>query len=187
VLFRLGLLDLETRDWRGMTYAGFLDRHLPAGAGGLVARLARALSLPEDHEIISRLEWLGLLSDRPVPDGAASSLDVLCTRLQQKLRFSEGEHDMVILEHHFITERADGRLRRLITRMQVFGLAGDDSALARTVSYPAALACRLILDGRVKLAGVRIPVEPQLTEPILLGLDERGIHLEEDWPAALPA
>ena len=71
-------------------------------------------------------------------------------------------------------------MRRIVSRMVLHGTAGDDSALARTVSYPAAIACRLILGGRVSLTGVRIPVDEQLTLPILLGLDRRGLHVHEN-------
>jgi saccharopine dehydrogenase (NADP+, L-glutamate forming) len=179
-LFDLGLLDLEVRSWCGLTYAQFLDRHLGEPDGRpLVQRLARRLGVHEDDELIARLEWLGLLSDRMLPSDCMSSLDILTVRLQRMLQYREGEHDMAVMEHHFEVERADGRLRRIVSRLILHGTAGDDSALARTVSYPAAIACRLILGGRVSLAGVRIPVDEQLTLPILLGLDRRGLHVHE--------
>jgi len=180
-LYDLGLLDLEVRSWCGLTYAQFLDRHLgPPDGRPLVQRLASRLGVLEDDELIARLEWLGLLSDRMLPSDCMSSLDVLTLRLQRMLQYREGEHDMAVMEHHFEVERADGRLRRIVSRLILHGTAGDDSALARTVSYPAAIACRLILGGRVSLTGVRIPVDEQLTLPILLGLDRRGLHVHEN-------
>jgi len=179
-LFDLGLLDLEPRCWSGLTYAQFLARHLGGPAGQpLVARVAERLGCSDDDEVVARLEWLGLLSDRPLPETSASSLDVLTARLQRMLQYRPGERDLAVLEHHFEVVRPDGRERRLVSRLTLYGHAGDDSALARTVSYPAALACRLILDGRVTLAGVQIPVDPQLTLPILLGLARRGLHVHE--------
>jgi saccharopine dehydrogenase (NADP+, L-glutamate forming) len=179
-LFDLGLLDLEPRCWSGLSYAQFLERHL----GGpddrpLVARVAARLGCSEDDEVVARLEWLGLLSDRRLPETTASSLDVLTDRLQRMLQYRPGERDLALLEHHFEVVRSDGRERRLVSRLMLYGHAGDDSALARTVSYPAAVACRLILDGRVTLSGVQIPIDPQLTLPILLGLDRRGLHVHE--------
>ena len=189
-LFRLGLLELQPRDWTGSTYAEFLSHHVTGREGGLVDRLARTLGVEPDHEVIARLEWLGLLSDRPVPEGCASPLDVISNRLERKLRYSEGERDMVLLEHNAIVVRADGRLRRIVKHVRLFGAAGDVSAMARAVGYPAAIACRLLLEGRVRLAGVRIPVDLELTEPILLGLARRGIPVEEreeDLPAGHPA
>ncbi len=178
-LYDLGLLDMAEREWLDMTYADFLAAHLPPGEGGLVTRLASTLKIGVDNDVIARLEWLGLLSDRPVPETRAASLDVVANRLQEKLAYKEGERDMVLLEHHFIAVRPDRSERRMITRMQVIGVAGNDSAMARTVSYPAAIACRLILDGRITLTGVHIPVARELTDPIMLGLTRRGVHITE--------
>lgn len=178
-LFRLGLLDVEEQDWRGLTYAEFLARHLPAGPNGLKNRLSRQLGLGEDHAILKRFEWLGLLSDRAVPERVASSLDVVTSLLQNRLTYSAGERDMVVQEHHLVLKTTEGQLRKITSRLLLFGPAGDDSAMARTVSWPAAIACRLLLDNRVKLAGVHIPVDPQLARPILAALGERGLRFEE--------
>jgi saccharopine dehydrogenase (NADP+, L-glutamate forming) len=178
-LFDLGLLDLEPRSWTGATYAEFVGRHLPPGPEGIVERLARAAGLDADDEVVSRLEWLGLLSDRRLPESEASSLDVLSNRLEKKLRYREGERDMVVLEHRFVATDAEGARRRITVRLLAFGTAGDESALARTVSIPAAIACRLVVDRRVDLTGVQIPVDAQLTVPILLGVERRGFHVQE--------
>ena len=179
-LFDLGLLDLTPRHWCGLTYAQFLQRHLGEPAeGALVERLARRIGCPPDDELVARLEWLGLLSDRLLASDCASSLDVLTARLERMLRYRPGERDMAVMEHHLVVARADRRLRKVVSRMLLFGHAGDDSALARTVSFPAAMACRQILDDAVTLTGVQIPVDPQLTLPILLGLHRRGLHVHE--------
>ena len=51
--------------------------------------------------------------------------------------------------------------------------------MARTVSLPAAAAARLILDGRIGLTGVRIPVDPEIYEPVLSALGPMGIAFRE--------
>ena len=171
---------LTPRHWCGLTYVQFLERHLGEPAeGALVERLAQRIGCGVDDELVARLEWLGLLSDRTLASDCASSLDVLTARLERMLRYRPGERDMAVMEHHLTVARADGRLRNVVSRMLLFGRAGDDSALARTVSFPAAMACRQILDGAVTLTGVQIPVDPQLTLPILLGLHRRGLHVHE--------
>lgn len=177
-LHQLGLLELEERDWKGVRWNDWVDRHLPKG-GGLVERLARALDVDEDDEIVANLEWLGILSDRLIGDTRATPVDILAHRLQQKLAYQPGERDMVVLEHVFTYDTADGRHATRTVRLLQFGAAGDDSALAATVSLPAAIACGLLLDGRIDLAGVRIPTDPQLTQPILATLAERGIRFED--------
>ena len=175
----LGLLNIEPVDWCGQTYAEFLSRHIGGGEGGLVYRLARRLGVDEDHDIVARLEWLGMLSDRVIPAQRASPLDIVTSRLQRKLRYRPGERDSVVLLHRFGATRADGSVRTITKQLLLQGTAGDDSAMARTVSYPAAIACRLLLDNQVHLSGVQIPVDLQLTDPMLLGLERRGVHVEE--------
>ncbi len=178
-LFELNLLDLEPQDWSGLTCAEFLSRRLPPGGGTLKERLARRLGIAENHPIIRRFEWIRLLSDDPTPPGTVSALDLITELLQWTLRYAPGERDMVLLEHHLTVTRADGRQRKITKRLLLFGTAGDDSAMARTVSLPAAIATRLLLDRKVNLSGVHIPVDPQLSGPILAGLAARGIRLEE--------
>lgn len=178
-LHRLGLLDLEERDWKGVRWRDWVSDHLPPEPGDLIPRLARALGLGEDDDVIARLEWLGLASDRMVGDFVATPVDVLARRLERKLQYEPGERDMVVLEHHFEYEQADGTPAVRTVRLLMFGEAGDDSALAQTVSLPAAIACTLLLDGKVSLTGVRIPTDPQLTGPILSGLADRGIRLTD--------
>lgn len=185
-LFELNLLDLEPHDWTGLTCAQVFDRHLPPGSGSLAARLAQRLDLPEDHSMITRLEYIGLLSDQPVPPGVTCSLDLVTELLQHTLSYQPGEHDMVILEHQLTVLRGDGNLHRVIMRLILDGPAGDDSAMARTVSLPAAVATRLILDRKLDLTGVHIPVHTQLALPILEGLRERGISLEESEEEIAP-
>jgi hypothetical protein len=52
--------------------------------------------------------------------------------------------------------------------------------MSRTVSYPVAIATRLLLEGKVKLnAGLVIPTLPELYNPILEELAELGIKFEE--------
>jgi hypothetical protein len=51
--------------------------------------------------------------------------------------------------------------------------------MARTVSLPAAIATRLILEEKIKMTGVHIPVLPEFYGPILQELTEVGIAFKE--------
>jgi saccharopine dehydrogenase-like NADP-dependent oxidoreductase len=183
-LLRLGLLDVDTSSPLGPSYCDLLDRHLPAGSGPLPKRIARFLELPENHPVLDRMAWLGLFSQLPVPDEARCPLDALAALFQDKLQYEEGERDMIVLEHRFGVVDSDGGERTISSRLVVHGEAGDDSAMARTVGLPAALACGLILDGEIDLTGVRIPVHESIYRPLLAGLAERGIEVVEDEVAS---
>jgi saccharopine dehydrogenase-like NADP-dependent oxidoreductase len=106
-------------------------------------------------------------------------MDVLALRLQEKCPYEAGERDMIVLHHEF--EAAyEGEAREHITSTLVdYGVPGGDSAMARTVSLPAAIAARLILEGRINLAGVQIPVLPEVYDPVLDELETLGIKCEE--------
>lgn len=179
-LLRLGLLETSAEGGLGPSYCDLLDQRLPRGSGPMPKRIARFLELPEDHPVLDRLAWLGLFSQQPLPDEAATPLDALAHLVADKLRFKEGEQDMVVLEHRFVARGADGRERQITSRLVLYGTAGDDSAMARAVGLPAAIACGLILDGRIELTGVRIPVSEAIAGPILEELAKRGFEVTEE-------
>lgn len=188
-LMEIGLLDLDAEEVAGLTYRQWLARKLPKGSAPLVARLATALDLDIDDDVISRIEWLGLLSERPIalPPGVsdgqaaplAAPLDILAQRMLAKLQYKPGERDMALLEHELVIRDADGKKRYRRERILAIGLAGDDSAMATTVSIPAATACGLILDGKLDhLSGVHRPLPAEIARPILERLEARGIAVE---------
>ncbi|MEA3239403.1 MAG: saccharopine dehydrogenase C-terminal domain-containing protein, partial [Candidatus Bipolaricaulota bacterium] len=53
------------------------------------------------------------------------------------------------------------------------------SSMSRTVGLPAAIATRLILEGKINLTGVQVPVMPQIYEPVLAELESMGIKFTE--------
>ena len=178
-LHRLGLLDPQTEAGMGPSYCDLIDQRLPPGSGPMPTRIARFLGVPEDHPLFDRLGWLGLFSQLPLPEEARSPLDATAHLMAEKLRYQESERDMIVLEHRFGVEDPDGARRTVTERLVTYGTAGDESAMARTVGIPAALVVGLVLDGAVSGAGVRIPVAEEVALPVLAGLAERGIAVEE--------
>lgn len=175
----LGLLDLtEREDLVGMTYRQLLAHLIGRPETSDLRRdLAVHLNLPEDSPVLDRFEWLGLLSDDPLPP-QRTILDVLAVRMQERLQYAPGERDMVVLLHDFVAEYPDRR-ERIRSWLVDFGIPHGDTAMARTVGLPAAIATRLILQGVIRLTGVHIPVLPAIYEPVLAELEERGIRVEE--------
>jgi saccharopine dehydrogenase-like NADP-dependent oxidoreductase len=88
-----------------------------------------------------------------------------------------------VLRHEFGVADPDGRPGTRISTLVAFGEPGGDSAMARTVSLPAAVAARLILDGRITSTGVRIPVDPEIFDPVLDALEPMGIVFRESRTA----
>jgi len=61
----------------------------------------------EKERIINGMRWLGMFSEaRIIPRG--NPLDTLCATLEEKMQYGPGERDMVMLQHKFEIEFADG-------------------------------------------------------------------------------
>jgi saccharopine dehydrogenase-like NADP-dependent oxidoreductase len=178
-LSRLGFLADNPQDFGGLTYRDFVARVLGTASEEVETAFASRAGLPENSAVVERLAWLGFFAEEPVPCEEAAPMDVLALRLQEKCPYEAGERDMIVLHHEF--EAAyEGEAREHITSTLVdYGVPGGDSAMARTVSLPAAIAARLILEGRINLAGVQIPVLPEVYDPVLDELETLGIKCEE--------
>ena len=176
----LGLLDQEVRtDIAGLTFAQFTAR-LVGSTGDLEKDLANYLEVEQDSQVMSHLEWLGLLSDDPLPLQKGAPVDILTARMLDKMRYKEGERDMLILQHEFIAEYPE-RKEKITATMVDFGIPHGDTSMARTVGLPAAIGVRMILQGEINLTGVHTPVVPEIYAPVLEELEELGIYLTEKW------
>ena len=115
-----------------------------------------------------------------------SPLDVLERLMLDKLRYSEGERDMIVLRHEIRYASAGGEERSAASTLIDYGRPGGDSSMARTVGLPAAVAARLVLDGGISRKGVCLPVHSEIYGPILRELEGRGIVFQErDGPAGV--
>ncbi len=176
---KLGLADDAPRpDLKGKTFADLMRMQVPGSEGKEIkAATAEHLGLEVDSEPIRRFEWLGLFSDEPLPD-APNVMDVMVARMDQKMPYEPGERDMIVLFHDFLAEFPDHK-EHLTSTLVDFGIPNGDSAMARTVSLPAAVATWMILQGKIGLRGVRIPVDPSIYNPVLDELETLDIRCEE--------
>ena len=178
---RLGLLEIEEEEWsEEMTYRELLTRRVPGGrARGATRRVAEFLGLDPDSDVIARLEWAGLFSDRPLPERKASPLDVFGNRLKRLMMYQPGERDMVALQHVFTVAFPDGSREEVRASLVAHGDPWGDTAMARTVSLTAGIATRLVLHRGFEAVGVQIPTLREIYEPVLAELEERGIAFQE--------
>jgi saccharopine dehydrogenase-like NADP-dependent oxidoreductase len=90
---------------------------------------------------------------------------------------------MIVLQHELATADDAGKTVLRKSTLVAYGEPGGDSAMSRTVSLPAAAAARLILDGKIEETGVRIPVDPEIFDPVLDLLAPAGIVFRESQTA----
>ncbi len=176
----LGLLDEKEKDWIGMTYQDFIRSLInQPTATDLKKALSAYLNIDENSDIIQRFEWLSLLSDESLPLTKGSALEILGAKMLEKLQYKEGERDMIILQHTFLAEYPDGLKEKIISTLIDFGVPHGDTSMARTVGLPAAISTRLILEKKISLTGVHIPVIPEIYEPVLEELKKMNISFQE--------
>lgn len=177
---RLGLLDDRPREG-GRTRRDYV-RSLLGAAPGETARAAAARTLGTAPGCLpaANLEWLGLDDETPLGAGPRSPLDVLGDAMLAKLTYGAGQRDMVVMFHEFLHDTAAGRRRRTTSRLVACGEPGGDTAMARTVSLPAAVAAKLVLEGKLVERGVLRPVVPAIYGPVLAELAALGIECLEE-------
>ena len=147
----------------------------------IITDTAAFLGLEKYATEIKKLEWLGLFSDDPLP-AENNVMDVFSTLLQQKLAMADDDLDLIILYHEFYA-RFNSRKEKITSLLVDTGIPQGDSAMSRTVSLPAAIAAAMILEGKIKLSGVHIPVQAEIYNPVLDELESMGLKfLEKTTP-----
>jgi len=175
----LDLLDeTERTDLASLTFAKLTAKLIGGSKESLKSGLASYLKVEEDSSVISNIEWLGFLSDEPLPEGAKSPLDVLAARMLEKMQYAPGERDMLIMQHEFIAKYPD-RTEKTTSTMIDYGIPHGDTSMSRTVGLPAAIATKLILTGKINFTGVQVPVIPAIYDPVLAELESMGIKFTE--------
>jgi len=173
-----GWLSEDAIDLAGLTLKHLTAKLLGASGDDVREEAMRRLDMAKDSDAFKNFEWLGLFSDDPLPMTEGSPLDVMVARMLAKMQYTEGERDMLVMQHEFVAEYPD-RQEKITSTMVDYGIPHGDTSMSRTVGLPAAIAVRMMLQGQVELTGVHRPVVPELYEPVLAELEELGIGFTE--------
>ena len=126
---------------------------------------------------MNAISRLLLFDNEPLPD-ESNVMDIFSTLLQKKLRMGKDELDLIVLYHRFIAE-FDGKKELITSTLIDNGIPNGDSAMSRTVSLPAAIATALILEDKIDMTGVHIPIQPEIYNPVLDELSRLNIECVE--------
>ncbi|BGP53001.1 saccharopine dehydrogenase (NADP+, L-glutamate-forming) [Rhodotorula sphaerocarpa] len=181
-------VDFLGKDATPLAWAEVTKRALGAQAAdeaSLIAAIKGKTSFPteaEETRILSGLRWIGMFSqtEKVVPRG--NLLDSLCATLESKMQYEKGERDMVMLQHKFVCELADGTTETRTSTLLDYGApVGSDgpSAMSKLVGVPCGVAVQLVLDGVVAEKGILAPYSMDIVKPIMEALEAEGITMVE--------
>lgn len=139
---------------------------------------ASLLGLPSYAAVLKRLEWLGLFSEISLPENKDNPLDYLNVLTLEKMELPSNEKDMIVMHHEFVAV-CDGKKDYITSTLVNYGEPNGDSAVARTVALPAAIAVKMILNNTIDQTGVHIPNIPEIYNPILQELETMNITFSE--------
>ena len=177
----LGLFDDAVReDLKGLTYRQMVAKLVGSeNSDNIISKTARFLHIDKYSTVIKNFKWLGLFNDEPLPD-ENNVMDIFCDLLQEKLVMGENELDLIVLYHIFIAEFS-GKQKLITSTLIDTGIPNGDSAMSRTVSLPAAIASASILEGKINMTGVQIPIQPEIYNPVLDELATLNIECVEKY------
>lgn len=128
---------------------------------------------------MKQLFFLGMDDNQTVINkGFCSAADVMQFVLEKKLSLQPDDKDMVVMQHEIEYEK-DGRLDKITSCLIVKGEDPVHTAMAKTVGLPLGIAAKLILQGKIDLKGLHIPVAAQIYEPVLEELARHGVRFVE--------
>jgi len=131
-----------------------------------------------NSEFLEQINYLGLNEEEKVPVAVSNSALLLQYLLEKKLVMKPDDKDMIIMLHE-IEYFVKGKNKRTRSCLIVKGEDQIYTAMAKTVGLPLGIAAKLILEKKIQLTGLHIPVISEIYEPVLKELEVNGIKFNE--------
>jgi saccharopine dehydrogenase (NADP+, L-glutamate forming) len=176
VLAQLGCCD-DTYAMDGiatMTHNDFISSFLDVGKNAQ-DEICKRFKIASDSEEIKRLNWSGLFSTEKVGLEKATPAQALEHILNKKWKLKTGDKDFIVMWHRF-RYLLNGKKKEIQAWLTVLGEDETQTAMAKTVGLPVAIATKLLIQNKFQSRGVAIPVTPEFYNPILAEL--KGLEIE---------
>ncbi|HVI43315.1 MAG TPA: saccharopine dehydrogenase C-terminal domain-containing protein [Chitinophaga sp.] len=181
-LVKLGLTnDTEKIQTDQLSYYNWAVHNIRAEkAASHEDAVAHYLGVSSKSKVIRQLKFLGLLNGDVINLGEQTSAGILQHLVEDKLKMEPADKDMIVMMHEIEFER-----RNMATRLHSYMITqGEDNmrtAMAKTVGLPLGILTKLILQEKISLTGLQIPVMPEVYNPVLKELEEYDIRFEESF------
>ena len=132
-----------------------------------------------DTEFLEQIDFISLRSEKKFPKPVSNSAAILQFLLEKNLAMNPSDKDMILMLHE-VEFFARGKNQQKRSCLIVKGENNIHTAMAKTVGLPLGIAAKLILENKINLTGLYIPVIPEIYEPVLAELELNGIKFKEE-------
>lgn len=179
---QLGMTDDSYRipNSENLTYKEFVNLFLPYSPTDSVAlKLRHNLKIDQDDLMWGKLEELDLFNtEKTIGIKNASPAMALQKILMDQWTLQPKDKDMIVMYHKFGYE-VNGVKKQIDSNMVLIGEDQTNTAMAKTVGLPVAIAALKILNGVIKNPGVQLPIHKEVYTPILEELKQYGVLFQE--------
>ncbi len=182
IFVQLGCADdtYQVEDLKHLTHQDFLNAFLDFHPEWSVEqKIAHQFKLKEDGPELQRLSWSGFFDNEVIGLSSGTPAQILEHILNKRWKLSPIDRDFIVMWHRFRFLQ-DGAEKEIQASLVAEGENSINTAMAKTVGLPLAIAAKLLLQGKIKQRGVAIPVTREFYDPILKELGEMGIKLVEN-------
>lgn len=182
IFVQMGMTDdgYHIENSNGMSYREFVNLFLPySPTDSVELKLRHYLKIDQDDIMWGKLEELDIFSStKKITVENATPAQALQQILEESWTLGDDEKDMIVMYHKFGYE-LEGKKKQLDANMVVLGENRTHTAMAKTVGLPVAMATLNILNKKITVPGVQIPISKEVYEPILTELKTFGIKFNE--------
>ena len=182
IFVQLGMTDdsYTIKNSSTMSYRDFTNSFLAYHPSDSVElKLRHYLKIDQDDIIWEKLLELDIFNDKKKVELIdASPAQILEKILKESWTLKEEDKDMILMQHLFGYE-LHGKKYQIESSMVCIGENQTNTAMAKTVGLPVAIATLKILNGEITVPGVQIPIKKEVYQPILKELAARGIIFKD--------
>jgi saccharopine dehydrogenase-like NADP-dependent oxidoreductase len=183
VLVKLGLTDdsFTIENSENMTYHDFVKSFLSEQVNDrtIGQQIADYVERDVNSEELQKFFWLDLLNDQKIGLPNATPARILQHYLEKKWALEPDDKDVVVMYHQLQYATPSGKKKMLNSTLYVQGDDALHTAMAKSVGFTIGVACKLLMEDKISLRGVRVPVEKEIYVPAMIELGKLGFEFEE--------
>lgn len=134
--------------------------------------------IADTNLLIKQLFFLGLADQTLINKGLCSAADILQFIIEKRWELAPNDQDMVVMIHE-IEYILNTKLENSKSILKVIGENNKHTAMAKTVGLPLGIAAKLLLEEKLTIRGLQIPIHESIYNLVLKELEFFGIKFQE--------